>query len=202
MKLGIRAKLVLVIGILFVVGAVVSTIMPIVIYDQALYNQLDNQAEELANLVRGSHISSGQATDVAEKMLEDQLLGTSYILAHLMASGALDQGVIADIIDSTELDEIYITDGDGVTVMTNNAGAMGWQFPDDPTAQAYPFRALLNSRDGQVTQDISVRDIDGQLFKYVGVSRIDEPGIIQVGVSAESLNEIIARIGMQATIEE
>ncbi|NMB20834.1 MAG: hypothetical protein GX979_08200, partial [Firmicutes bacterium] len=80
MKLGIRAKLVLVIGILFVLGAVVSTIMPIVIYDQVLYNQLDIQAEELANLVRGSHISSGQATDVAEKMLDDQLLGTSYIL--------------------------------------------------------------------------------------------------------------------------
>ncbi|NMB20824.1 MAG: HAMP domain-containing protein [Firmicutes bacterium] len=202
MKLGIRVKLVLVIGILFVLGAVVSTIMPIVIYDQVLYNQLDIQAEELANLVRGSHTSSGQATDVAEKMLDDQLLGTSYILAHLMASGTIDQAMVEDIVRSTEIDEIYITDEDGVTIITNQAAGIGWRFPDDPTAQAYPFRALLNSRDGKVTQGVTVRDIDGQLFKFVGVSRIDQPGIIQVGVSAESLNEIIARIGMQATIEQ
>ncbi|NLL48435.1 MAG: HAMP domain-containing protein [Firmicutes bacterium] len=202
MKLGIRAKLVLVIGALFLVGAVISTSMPIVIYDQTLYNQLEHQAEELANLVRGSHTSSGQATEVAEKMLDDQLLSASYILAHLMASGSVDQTIIADIIRSTAIDEIYITDEDGVTIFSNLEGAIGWRFPDDPAAQAYPFRALLHARDGKVTQGVTIRDIDGQLFKFVGVSRLDQPGIIQAGVSAESLNEIVARIGMQSTIEE
>lgn len=202
MKLSIRSKLVLVIGLLFIVGSVVNTIIPIVFYNRALYSQLNSQAEELAQLVRSSHISSGQATDVAEEMLEEQLLGTSYILALLMASGELDQSTVEDIARSTEIDEIYITDEKGVTILSNNPGAIGWQFPDDPSAQAYPFRALLNSRDGKVTQGVTIRDIDGQAFKFVGVSRIDQAGIVQVGVSAQSLSEIMDRIGMQATIEQ
>lgn len=202
MKLSIRSKLVLVIGLLFIVGSVVNTIIPIVFYNRALYSQLNSQAEELAQLVRSSHISSGQATDVAEEMLEEQLLGASYILALLMASGELDQSTVEDIARSTEIDEIYITDEKGVTILSNNPGAIGWQFPDDPSAQAYPFRALLNSRDGKVTQGVTIRDIDGQAFKFVGVSRIDQAGIVQVGVSAQSLSEIMDRIGMQATIEQ
>jgi len=201
-KLSIRSKLVLVIGLLFIVGSVVNTIIPIVFYNRALYSQLNSQAEELAQLVRSSHISSGQATDVAEEMLEEQLLGASYILALLMASGELDQSTVEDIARSTEIDEIYITDEKGVTILSNNPGAIGWQFPDDPSAQAYPFRALLNSRDGKVTQGVTIRDIDGQAFKFVGVSRIDQAGIVQVGVSAQSLSEIMDRIGMQATIEQ
>ena len=202
MKLGIRAKLILVIGAMFVIGAIVNTVTPIVFYNRALHNQLNSQAEELAQLVKGTHISSGQASAVAEQMLEDQLLGASYILAQLAASGQLDQSAVLDIVNSTAIDEIYITDEDGVTIFTNNLAAMGWRFPDDPAAQAYPFRALLNSRDGKVTQDLTVRDVDDQLFKFVGVSRPDQPGIIQVGVSAESLNEIMSRIGMQAVIEQ
>ncbi len=202
MKLGIRAKLILVIGAMFVIGAIVNTVTPIVFYNRALHNQLNSQAEELAQLVKGTHISSGQASAVAEQMLEDQLLGASYILAQLVASGQLDQSAVLDIVNSTAIDEIYITDEDGVTIFTNNLAAMGWRFPDDPAAQAYPFRALLNSRDGKVTQDLTVRDVDDQLFKFVGVSRPDQPGIIQVGVSAESLNEIMSRIGMQAVIEQ
>lgn len=202
MKLSIRAKLVLVVGILLVVGAFVNTVIPIVFYDQALNTQLENQAEDLASVIRGSHISSGQATKVAEKMLDDQLLATAQVLAQFYASGELNQSIVMEIAQQSTIDEIYITDEDGVTILSNNLGGVGFRFPDDPQAQAYPFRALLNSRSGQVTQKVTIRDIDGQAFKFVGVSAIDRPGIIQVGVSAESLNAIMARIGMQATIEQ
>lgn len=202
MKLSIRAKLVLVVGILLVVGAFVNTVIPIVFYDQALNTQLENQAEDLASVIRGSHISSGQATKVAEKMLDDQLLATAQVLAQFYASGELNQSIVMEIAQQSTIDEIYITDEDGVTILSNNLGGVGFRFPDDPQAQAYPFRALLNSRSGQVTQKVTIRDIDGQAFKFVGVSAIDRPGIIQVGVSAESLNVIMARIGMQATIEQ
>lgn len=202
MKLSIRAKLILVTGILLLVGTLINTTIPIYFYERALYTQLDIQAEELADVIRGSHHSSSLATDVAEKMLEDQLLGTAQVLAYLFATGELDQATVMEIAQSTAIDEIYITDSDGVTIFSNNPGGVGWRFPTDPTAQAFPFRALLNSRSGKVTQEVTIRDLDGQAFKFVGVSSIHTSGIIQVGVSAESLNQIMDRIGMQATIEQ
>ncbi len=202
MKLTIRAKLVLIITAMLVVGSVVNTVIPIYIYDQTLERQMELQAEELAEVIKGSHVTSGQAMDVAEQMLEEMLLGSSQIVAQLLASGVLDQRMVVEIAESTAIDEIWITDHDGVTLYSNNLDGIGWRFPDDPTAQAYPFRALLDSRTGRVTQEISTRDIDGRAFKYVGVSRIDQPGIVQLGMSAESVAEIRDKVGMQSTIEQ
>jgi hypothetical protein len=93
------------------------------------------------------------------------------------------------------VDEIFITDAEGVTVGSNIEAAYGWRFPDDPNAQAYVFRKLITQKDGVITQPIRIRDIDNLMFKFVGVSRIDQPGIVQVGYKAESITQYQSEIG-------
>lgn len=202
MKSSIRTKLIVMFGLLFVVGSLIATMVPVTLYNRALQTLVDDKATELASLVSSTHSTSGQATDTAEEMLEDQMLSLASLLNLLLEAGELDQRTVEHIVNTTSIEEIYITDDDGVVLFTNNVAAIGWRFPDDPTAQAYPFRALLTSRTGQVTQKATPRDIDGQMFKFVGVSRRDQAGIVQVGVSAKSLQEIMSKIGLQATLEQ
>jgi len=38
-----------------------------------------------------------------------------------------------------------------------------------------------------VIQDARKREIDNQIFKYVGVAGVDKPRIVQVGVAAANL---------------
>lgn len=62
MKLGIRVKLVLVIGILFVLGAVVSTIMPIVITVERISDNasvMSNNVQSIAH--RAADICCGRS---------------------------------------------------------------------------------------------------------------------------------------------
>lgn len=198
----IRTRLILMFGLLFVVGALTATLIPVTLYNKALQALVEDEASELARLVSSSHVTSGQATATAEEMLENQMLSISSLLNLLIGTGELDQQMVEHIVETTAVEEIYITDHDGVVLYSNNRDAIGWRFPDDPTAQAFPFRALLTSRTGKVTQKATVRDIDGQMFKFVGVSRTDQSGIVQVGVSAQSLQEIMSKIGLQATLEQ
>ena len=110
-----------------------------------------------------------------------------------------DKSLSPEILDNLAkrlgIDDIFITDSDAVTVGSNHASALGWKFPDDPKAQAYAFRALIIQTDGVVTQPIAQRDIDSAMFKFVGVSRIDEPGIVQIGLRADSISRYQSEIG-------
>ncbi len=82
-----------------------------------------------------------------------------------------------------------MSDEQGVCHITNVRDASGepkaFRFESDPAEQpqAYVFYPLLASIDSNdvVTQEARVREIDNEIFKYVGVAGVDRPRIVQVG---------------------
>ena len=133
-----------------------------------------------------------------DTMLDAQMAAQARIAAHLVAAAeaaAHDSARVIETLDaivaSTVLDEIWITDEKGVACLTtvrNEAGALlPFRFDPDPTVQpqASTFYALLASppdSDGDaVTQPAQVREIDHEIYKYVGVSGVDQHRIVQVG---------------------
>lgn len=146
--------------------------------------------------IESAHAAAG-IRSMMEKVLDGMMTTVCRMITLLLDSGSfsLDQTKLDSFASSVGIDEIYITDADGVTVGSNLAAAYGWRFPDDPKAQAFVFRKLIESKDGVVTQPIKSRDLDSQMFKFVGVSRTDEPGIVQIGYRAETINKYQVEIG-------
>jgi methyl-accepting chemotaxis protein len=124
-----------------------------------------------------------------ENSLNNTMTTNCRMLTKLLESGSfsMDPEEIDRFAKWVGVDEIFITDADGVTVGSNTAFAIGWRFPDDPNAQAYVFRSLIGQKEGIITQPISIRDLDSQMYKYVGISRTDQPGIVQIGFRAETI---------------
>ncbi len=149
-----------------------------------------NAAIELA------HAASGIRT-MMEKVLDIQMTSNCRLISKILETGGLSLEVekVTEFAKWINVDEIFITDSDGVTVGSNVPTAYGWKFPDDPKAQAFVFRKLITQKDGVVTQPICIRDIDNQMFKFVGVSRLDQPGIVQVGYKAETITRYQSEIG-------
>lgn len=85
------------------------------------------------------------------------------------------------------ISEFYITDGDGVTIFSNNPLGLGYRFEEDVNSQAYAFRRILKANDLKVSQNFMKRDIDGKFYKFVGTSRIDANGIVQAGLDLENI---------------
>lgn len=144
-----------------------------------------------------SQLSLAVVAKGLDSLLDEQMTGQARIAAHLVAA-AEDQGLSPEeiisifdtIVEKTVLDELWITDSEGVVYLTSVRGSDGkpikFRFTDDPDEQpqASAFFSLLSASidsDAVITQAAQTREIDWNIFKYVGVSGIDKPRIVQVG---------------------
>ena len=144
-----------------------------------------------------STISLAAVARALDKMLDGQMTAQARIAAHLVAAGEAaghDPARLIRTFDAvaaeTVLDEVWITDERGVVYVTNvrdgAGGPMPFEFYPDPAVQpqASAFHPLLASpvdADAVVAQAAQVREIDYEVYKYVGVSGVDRRRIVQVG---------------------
>ncbi len=110
---------------------------------------------------------------------------TAYYIDAAIKAGMTPQEInvtLGKIAGSTVISEFWISDENGHIAYTTEPG-LGFAFPTNPDAdtQAAPFANLLLGAETVVIQDAQPREIDGELFQYVGVAGIDRPRIVQVG---------------------
>lgn len=127
---------------------------------------------------------------IGQHMAAEALLTAHFIDAAREAGRSAEEinAVLASIAERTALAEFWVTDVDGQVVYTNIEGST-FRFPTDPAAgtQAAPFAALLDGSKAVVVQEARPREEDGQVFRYVGVAGVDEPRIVQVGMTGATL---------------
>jgi hypothetical protein len=133
-------------------------------------------AEDLEDIV-GRHM-------VAEALL------TAYLVAVAEKAGLGNEeirAILKDVADNSAIDEFWITDPEGRAVLANRD--IEFAFSPDPAEQpqASAFWPLLTGEKKVVIQKAQKREIDDQIYKYVGVAGIDTPRIVQVGIAAADL---------------
>jgi methyl-accepting chemotaxis protein len=143
-----------------------------------------------------------QARKLTEDVLSQMMISQCQMVNELFKAGAVTEtGEYWDrLCHLVGLDMILATDEDGVTTICNDPKLLGFRFSDDPKAQTYPFRQLIHQKNGVFCQDAQARSFDSRVFKYVGVSRADQPGIIQVGYDMSSIKKFDLRINGFAVV--
>ena len=130
-------------------------------------------------------------------MLDRQMTGQARIAAHLIAASEAaghsnDQTIslLEEIVAATVLDELWITDESGHAYLTNvrdeNGNLISFTFSEDAEAQPqaslfYPLLSIPSSGNAVVAQAAQTREIDWEVYKYVGVNGVDRQRIVQVG---------------------
>ena len=166
----------------------------------ALRDEAEAAAVHLAELLSASFADMGEISlaNVARTLdatLDDQMTAQARIAAHMVAAAEAagqDPPRIIETLDaivaSTVLDEFWITDSVGFSYLTNVRDERGepvpFRFDPDPTVQpqASKFYVLLGSDvDDVITQPAQVREIDQEVYKYVGVGGVDQDRIVQIG---------------------
>ncbi len=131
------------------------------------------------------------SADDFEDMVAQHMVAEALLTAHLVAvaekAGLGNEeirAILKDVADNSVIDEFWITDPEGHAVLANRE--VSFTFSPDPAKQpqASAFWPLLTGEKKVVIQKDEKREIDDQIYKYVGVAGIDRPRIVQVGIAA------------------
>ncbi|MFZ5351230.1 MAG: methyl-accepting chemotaxis protein [Bacillota bacterium] len=155
-------------------------------------SQCTLEANNMKNCKDMSSMISGflSFTQKFEDIIAEKMIEHCNKVADLLAAGKCDNAKLTEYAKSSGISEFYITDQDGVTVLSNNPAGIGFRFPEDKNTQAYEFRKILKDKTLKVCQNFMMRDIDNKYYKFVATSRKDIPGIVQAGIDVEDITKL------------
>lgn len=159
-------------------------------------------------LSRVAGVSKTVIRDV-EAILDDQMIAQAKIAAHMVAAaekaGESKKKIrkrLKDIVNDTTLDEFWITDTKGRAYLTNIDNV---DFSFSPNSkeqpQAHIFYDLLTGEAKNVAQKARVREIDNNMFKYVGTHGVDMNRIVQVGYNFSFMEDLSDRVGLRRLVD-
>jgi class 3 adenylate cyclase len=176
---------------------------------QAIISGAENSGERVARLLARSASLATSIPAEVEAVIAKQMVAQAAILAQFTEaaeragfSSAEINRRLKRLTEETEIDEIWITDEKGHAYLRSET-KQDFTFSNSPQAQpqAYAFHDLLSGKRSVVIQDARKRELDNLHFKYVGVSGIDKPRIVQVGHDARFLELLAMKIGLPRTVE-
>ena len=148
-----------------------------------------------ASLVLATCLGGGPAVAAnLEEIVGQHMVAEALLTAHLVAvaeraglDNAAIRAILRDVADNSVIDEFWITDPEGHAVLSNRD--VSFTFSPDPAKQpqASAFWPLLTGEKTVVIQKAQKREIDDQIYKYVGVGGIDVHRIVQVGITAADI---------------
>src|SRR5215467_2897246 len=177
---------------------------------QALLADTEAEGLVIVRILERSAAFGARVMSDVEAAIGEQMVIEATLAAHLVALGEA-AGVspheinrrLKQIADDTVLDEIWITDEKGHAYL-RNISEIDFTFSPDPKRQpqAHVFWPLLTGKAKSVVQEARQREIDTQVFKYVGVAGVDKPRIVQVGDSAAFLQQLRQRMGLTRLVNQ
>jgi len=177
---------------------------------RALLAETEAQGLVIARLLARSAAFGAHVMSDVENAIGEQMVVEATIAAHLVAlgeaAGVSSQEInrrLKQIADDTVLDEIWITDEKGHAYL-RNITEIDFTFSPDPEKQpqAHVFWSLLTRKNKSVVQEARQREVDTQVFKYVGVTGVDKPRIVEVGYNATLLQQLRQRMGLTRLVNQ
>lgn len=176
---------------------------------QLMLQEAEQDGELIAQLLARSAGAAEQIPIKVEALLSDQMLAQAHILAEFVATAEASlmpkeqlRERLESLVEKSVIEEIWITDSFGKAYLSST-GVYDFIFNPDPNEQpqAFAFWDLLTGDAEQVVQQAQQRDMDNRIFKYVGVTGVDQPRIVEVGLSADQLMEIEQALGLEYMVQ-
>src|SRR5512145_19947 len=196
---------------LLVLFAVAATAIPLTLNSRAsTLDQTRQEAERLAGVVARSAAYSDRAWRDVEDAIGKQMVVQAAITAEWIAAaeraGTPPEAIndrLRSVTRRTTLDEFWVTDASGHAYLHSVPG-IDFTFSPDPREQrqASAFWPLLGGDRKVVIQRAQRREVDDRVFKYVGVTGVDEPRIVQVGYEATYLADLRRQVGLVRLVDQ
>lgn len=203
-QLSLKARIIM----LMVGVALISTIVSLWAAQRnaelAIWEQVNKDGELVGTIIAETIAMSREIPDKLEESLERDMTSTARLMAEYVAlaeRAGVSRRDLQQVLDSLAANlgiaEIWITDSTGKVVISVPKDTPFTFSPEpDKQPQASEFWPLLTGQAQVVAQLTQRRDLDGAFFKYVGVTGVDRPRIVQLGIKREQVEEVRSRLSI------
>jgi len=200
MRMGIQFKILLTAVILLMATVLSVSIISFGIQSRTLDDLLRSQTENKLQELQSQVVQYDNALRLVKGSQNKNAIRITQAIAELIARDpkVLEPNRMQELAKTIGVDEIHVIDGKGVLRWGNVPSFYGFDFATDP--QTRPFLGGIGKKNWSLAQDPQPRGIDKTLFQYIGVSRIDAPGIVQIGLQPKELQELLAAADVQTLL--
>jgi methyl-accepting chemotaxis protein len=161
-----------------------------------------SEMKNIADLANHQIKQSGEITNSVLDMMNNKNIAIAQALAVIIAKdpSSLQDKNMARLRDLFEVAEVHVTDENGILNWGSETSFFGLDFYTND--QTRPLTAIIDNPSLTIAQEPQPRAVDGTLFQYISVSRIDQPGIVQVGVEMKTIDSIKLTMNVQNAIKD
>lgn len=198
----LKGKLVLITGIIIILAIVFQGGFNILKTNASIESVVSLQLIDQLKNIEKDIISAEETINITKKAIDEKNIALTKSIAQMIVLDPtiLETSRMTALAKQLNVEEIHVTDSAGVLLYGNITGFYGFDF--NTTDQTKPFVELIGKRDGTLAQEPSFRGTDNTLFQYIGVSRLDEPGVVQIGIAPAAIQELLGKLDIQKALEQ
>jgi len=197
-----QKKIVISISIFAVIGFLLIVIFSYAsLSGSAKMNQMEDSKALLTLVVEKLDENDAEITELKES-LSTEYLEKARAFSHMIKLNPEileSKSELLKIQEELGVDELHVTDEKGVLLWGTIDGYIGFDF--NTSEQTLPFLQILEDPSYELAQEPTLNGAEQILFQYVGVSRQDKKGIVQVGILPSRLDEALVNNSIQNVVK-
>ena len=162
---------------------------------QTIVSKTTNTASSYAKLEDVKEKLEGNKENIerlTKNLSEDNLAKTRAFADMIAADTSLtkDAARMNDIKDRLMVNELHVIDENGIITESTIDAYVGFDMKSGEQSNA--FMVIVDDPSIEIAQEPQMNVAEGIVMQYIGVARKDAPGLVQVGVRPEVLEDMLA----------
>ncbi len=162
---------------------------------QTFVSQRNNTSSAVAKLADVKEKLEGNEESIkklTQNLSEDNLAKTRAFADMIALDGSVirDTAELNRIKDRLMVNELHVINADGIITESTIDSYVGFDMKSGDQSKA--FMVIVDDPSIEIAQEPQVNVAEGVVMQYIGVARKDAPGLVQVGVRPEVLEDTLA----------
>ena len=162
---------------------------------QTFVSQRNNTSSAVAKLADVKEKLEGNEESIkklTQNLSEDNLAKTRAFADMIALDGSVirDTAELNRIKDRLMVNELHVINADGIITESTIDSYVGFDMKSGDQSRA--FMVIVDDPSIEIAQEPQVNVAEGVVMQYIGVARKDAPGLVQVGVRPEVLEDTLA----------
>lgn len=185
------------------IGMLIAVAALFVLQTYSLQKNNTQRSRDKLESVRQRLESNQEEIDSLTKSLGENNLAKSRAFAQIIAgdpSVISDTSKLNDIKDNLMVSELHVINSDGIITHSTVDAYIGFDMASGEQSGA--FMAIIDDPSLELVQEPQANSAEGTLMQYVGVSRKDAKGFVQVGIRPEILEQTLAGYAIDVVLND